>query len=158
MKAGTDSGGFSLAGFILAVTAVAVFAARFEPGQWYSALVKPPLTPPDIVFPIAWAGLYLMIAVSGWLAWRAATGLDRTGAAFIAYAVQLILNASWSWLFFGTQSAVAGLVNIGLLIVAIIMTLLCFYRISRAAAIMLLPYLAWVLFAFYLNAGIIWLN
>lgn len=147
----------SLPVFIALVALVAISGARFQPGPWYAQLIKPPLTPPDAVFPVAWTLLYLMIAIAGWLAWQVPDSpLKRY--AFSCYGLQLALNAAWSWLFFGLQQPVAGLVDIVLLLAAITINIVWFRPLSRLAAILLVPYLAWVGFALYLNAGIVWLN
>lgn len=147
----------SLPVFIAIVCLIAITGIQFEPGNWYAALDKPPLTPPNLVFPVAWTLLYLMIALSGWLAWQSPdTALKRY--AFAWYGIQLVLNATWSWVFFGQHWTAAGLVNIALLLLAITVNIRLFLQLQALAALLLIPYLIWVSFALYLNAGIVWLN
>lgn len=88
----------SLPVFIALVCLVAVSGIQFGPGPWYAALDKLPLTPPSWVFPLAWTLLYLLIAVAGWLAWQSPASSIKHRA-FVCYAIQLILNAAWSWFF-----------------------------------------------------------
>jgi len=147
----------SLPVFIALVCLIAVTGIQFEPGLWYAALDKPPLTPPNWVFPIAWTLLYLMIAVSGWLAWQSSATAPKRYA-FACYGIQLLLNASWSWVFFGQHWIGIGMVNILLLLPAVAVNIRLFLPLSRLAAMLLVPYLIWVGFALYLNAGILWLN
>ena len=122
---------------------------------WYQALAKPGWTPPDWVFPVVWPTLYLLMTVAAWLVWRSGPG---TGKALALYAVQILVNASWAWIFAGLQSTGGGLVVILLLWPLIVATLLAFRRHSRAAALLLLPYLAWVTFAAALNFAVWRLN
>lgn len=125
--------------------------------SWYPALVKPPLTPPDLVFPIVWTLLYALMAVAAWLVWRN-SGLQRTHGALTLFGLQLLLNLAWSALFFGLQRPDLALAEIVVLWGMIAATLLAFLRHDRRAALLLVPYLAWVGFAIWLNAGIWWLN
>ncbi|MDJ0958714.1 MAG: TspO/MBR family protein, partial [Arenicellales bacterium] len=109
---------FGLIGFVLLVSAVAATGAMFKPGAWYEALAKPAWTPPNWLFPVAWTLLYLMIAVAGWLVWRA-VGFSGAGTAFALYFLQLLLNAAWSWLFFGLHRMDLAFVDISVLWLAI---------------------------------------
>ena len=88
--------------FFIACFLAALTGAYFRPGEWYRTLRKPPWTPPDWIFPIAWSILYLAIAVSGWLVWRSA-GFAGAGLALGVYALHLAFNALWSALFFGAR-------------------------------------------------------
>lgn len=142
------------AGFVLVVLAAASAGAMFKPGAWYETLIKPSWTPPKPVFPIAWAILYFMIAVAGWLAWRA-EGFAGSGAAFSLYLLQLILNAAWSWLFFGLHRMDLALIDIVALGIAIVANIIAFHSISPLAAYLLIPYLLWVIYATALNL-VIW--
>lgn len=119
-------------------------------GGWYRTLAKPSWNPPDWVFGPVWSALYLMMAVSLWLAWRAR---EREGAkrALASFAVQLALNVAWSALFFGLKAPGWAFVEILLLWAAIGATIALFRRISRAAAWLLVPYFLWVSFAACLN-------
>jgi translocator protein len=125
---------------------------------WYAGLTKPFFTPPNAVFPIVWTLLYLTMAVAAWLVWRQPQFASERRAAFAAFFVQLALNVVWSWVFFGTHNAGAGLIAIFLLLAAIAWTIATFWRVSRVAAWMLAPYAGWVAFATLLNGGIYLLN
>jgi translocator protein len=100
--------------------------------------------------------LYLLIAAAGWLVWRAA-GLTTARAFFVVYAVQLALNAAWSWIFFGVGQYGAAFGWICLLAASIVVLVALATRYSSAAAVLLLPYLAWVVYAGALNLSI-WLQ
>ena len=125
---------------------------------WYQGLVKPSFNPPNWLFGPAWTLLYLLMTVAAWLVWKqgfAAAGVKLALAVFLA---QLILNTLWSILFFGLRSPLAGLVDIVVLWLAILATIVLFFRVSVPAGILLLPYIAWVSFAAVLNAAILRLN
>jgi benzodiazapine receptor len=122
--------------------------------EWYPALRKPTWTPPGWVFGPVWTLLYPVIAVAGWMAWR--EGRARFGP--LLYLLQLALNGAWPWLFFGQRRPDLALVCIAALWAAILVTTVAFWRVSRGAAMLLLPYLAWVGFAAALNLAILRLN
>lgn len=130
---------------------------RVADGAWYDTLSKPFFTPPSWLFGPVWTVLYLAVAVSGWLAWRR-RGFSGAPAAMALFAAQLALNLLWSVVFFGLRAPGLGLVEILVLWAAILATILAFRPISRPAALLLVPYLAWVTFATALNAGIWLLN
>jgi len=149
-----------LAGFLTVVFAGSYFAARITipaVAGWYQVLNKPPLNPPDWVFGPVWTVLYVMIATSGWLAWRKA-GFAAARTAFMVYGGQLFLNFLWSYLFFGLNNPGLALFDIGALWALILVTFLKFRALDRWAGLLLLPYLTWVSFATYLNAAVWWLN
>ncbi|MAT71693.1 MAG: sensory protein TspO [Planctomycetaceae bacterium] len=137
------------------VVAAAAVGSMFTPGEWYQQLDKPAWTPPNWVFPVAWTTLYAMIAVAGCLLLRAD---GWYGPAMRWWLGQLSLNALWSWLFFGQQQIDWALVDIVLLLASIGATVVLAWPRQRAAAWLLLPYLAWVGFATALNAAIWQLN
>ncbi len=140
----------------LAITfAVASFGALFMPGAWYAALEKPAWTPPSWLFGPVWTVLYVMIAVAGWLVWQRES---RVGTPLVLWGAQLALNGVWSWLFFGLERPGLAALDIIVLLVLIATTALVFMRISRVAALLLVPYLAWVGFASALNIAIWQLN
>lgn len=141
----------SLAVFVGVVAAAASFGAIFKPGPWYAALVKPPWTPPNWVFGPVWTALYVMIAVAGWLVWRS----DERGRALRLWIAALVLNAAWSWLFFGQHWIGAALADIVLLLVAIMAFARAAWPVNRLASALFWPYLAWVAYATTLN-GAIW--
>jgi tryptophan-rich sensory protein len=126
-------------------------------GGWYDTLNKPFFTPPSWLFGPVWSVLYLMIAVSGWLVWHR-RGFAGAPVAMGLFVAQLVLNFLWSAVFFGLRAPGLGLVEILVLWAAILATILAFRPISSLAALLLVPYLAWVTFATALNAGIWVLN
>ncbi len=143
---------------VLPVVAVAVSASLItQPNipAWYAGLEKPGFTPPNWAFPVAWTILYAMMAYALWRILSLPENRPGRSAAIVAFFVQLILNGTWSFAFFGGQSPIAGLVVIVALIVAILATIRTFWRLDRLATGLLLPYLAWVSYATLLN-GTIW--
>ena len=145
--------------FWLAITFTAAWIGSwFQPGEWYAGLVKPSWTPPGWLFGPVWTLLYIMMAVAAWLVWRCQAGQTAKRMALVAFVVQLALNAIWSWAFFAARSPGLGLVVIIGLLAAIIWTAMAFFRVSRPAGILMLPYLAWVAYATTLNAGIFVMN
>lgn len=140
---------------VLIVCLVAPFCAgligsRFMPGAWYASLAKPAWNPPDWIFAPVWTLLYVLMGVAAWLVWRRA-GCVQARTALIVFLVQLVLNALWSWLFFGLQRPDLAFVDIVALWGAILATIILFGRIHRVTGVLLLPYLAWVGFAAVLN-------
>lgn len=123
---------------------------------WYATLVRPPGTPPNWLFGPVWTVLYLMIGASFALIWhRGRVGKNQATFSFI---VQLVLNLAWTPVFFGLHQMEVALGVIILLWFAIALTLRSFADSSRPAAILLVPYLLWVSYATYLNAGYAFLN
>ncbi|PAW64034.1 MAG: hypothetical protein B9S36_03395 [Verrucomicrobiia bacterium Tous-C2TDCM] len=126
--------------------------------DWYAKLAKPPGTPPNAVFGPTWSLLYLMIGVSVARVWHIGPAGPGKQQALIRFAIQMILNLTWTPLFFGAHLAAVALFVIVALWVTILLTILAFRPLDRIAARLLLPYLAWVSYAIYLNAGILVLN
>ncbi len=140
-----------------AIGALSGLAAGGNFVSFYDVLRKPPATPPPAVFGPAWTVLYLLMGIAAWLVWR--EGLTRqTALALGLFAAQLALNFAWSLIFFGQHRVGAALLEIALLWLVILATIVAFWRIRPAAGALLLPYLGWVSFAAYLNAGIWRLN
>jgi len=118
--------------------------------RWYAALVRPGITPPDWVFPIAWGVLYVLIGLA--LAMIiSARGSRLRGLAITLFVLQLVLNLAWSPLFFGMHQVSSALILLIAIFVAALATTLVFGRIRRAAAWLMVPYLAWLCFAGLLN-------
>ena len=140
-----------------AVGALSGLAAGADFVPYYDALRKPPLTPPPVVFGPAWTTLYLLMGVAVWLVWREGV-TRRTALALGLFAAQLVLNFAWSLIFFGQHRVGVALLEIAILWLTILATIIAFWRVRRAAGALLLPYLVWVSFATYLNAGIWRLN
>jgi tryptophan-rich sensory protein len=126
--------------------------------SWYSAIQKPFFTPPSWVFGPVWTGLYILMGIAAFLVWRQGLGSRAVRVALAWFLGQLALNALWSWVFFGWHRIALALVVLALLWIALAVTLGRFAKVSRTAAGLLTPYLAWVSFAGVLNASIAWLN
>jgi tryptophan-rich sensory protein len=139
-----------------AVSAAGGWVTAGSVGTWYQSLAKPAFNPPDWIFAPVWTTLYVLIAISGWRAWQ--RGGEAARLALSVYAVQLALNLSWSFVFFGARMIGAALAEIVVLLAAIIANAVLFWRIDRAAGALLLPYAAWVSFATLLNAALWRLN
>lgn len=143
----TTRSALALAGFIL-ITFCAPLAGMFSlPGAWYAALSKPAWNPPAWIFGPVWTLLYLMMAIAAWLVWKH----DGWRRPLWSYVVQLLLNAAWTPIFFGAHQLGWALLEIVVLWIAILLTLLNFRGVSRTAAWLFVPYLAWVTFAAFLN-------
>lgn len=140
--------------FVALSLAAGLVGAWFEPGLWYALMNKPWWTPPDAVFAPVWTLLYVVMGTSAWLAWRRS---GWSGAHWL-FVLQLVLNAGWSWLFFGLHRTGWALAEIGLLWLVILAVTVGFWRIRREAGLILLPYLAWVAFAAALNFRLWQLN
>jgi benzodiazapine receptor len=125
---------------------------------WYAALEKPFFTPPNWLFAPAWITLYVLMAVAAFLVWRKGLGEEGVRCALIVFLVQLVLNALWSVVFFGLHSPLWGMVVILALWVAILLTIIKFFRLSVAAGSLMLPYILWVSFASALNIAVWVLN
>lgn len=137
----------------VAVALVGGLASASGADGWYRAAAKPSWTPPDAVFGPVWTVLYASMAVAAWWVWRE-HGWRRARTALTLYGVQLALNAVWTPVFFGAELLGPGLAVILALEVALVATIVAFHRLTPGAAWLLGPYLAWVLYATTLNAGI----
>ncbi len=143
----------ALAAFIAACLAAASTGALFRPGDWYERLAKPWWRPPNWLFGPAWAVLYTMIAISGWLVWREA-GFAGAAVPLFVYGLQLVANAAWSAIFFGLRRPDLAFLELGVLWLLILLTIVLFAPVSAQAAWLLVPYLVWVTFAGALNFSI----
>lgn len=148
-------GGFLAVTFLVAGVSTA-FTAPAIP-TWYTALAKPAFNPPSGIFGPVWTLLYCLMAVAAWLIWKRPSSHLRSSA-LLLYCVQLALNFAWSLIFFGQRLIGVGLIDIVLLWLAIAFTSVLFFRLSKAAGWMFVPYLAWVSFAGVLNFEIWQLN
>ncbi len=131
--------------------------SRFPVDEWYAALSKPAWNPPNWLFAPVWGILYLLIAIAAWLVWRKG-GLTGAAVPLGLFALQLILNAAWSWIFFGQHELGLALIEILILWIAILATLIGFWRLNPVSGYLLIPYLLWVSFASVLNFAIWRLN
>ena len=134
-----------------------VAGSRGMPGTWYAELAKPTWNPPNWIFAPVWTFLYILMGVAAWIFWLRA-GWERGRAALAVFVLQLVLNFTWSWIFFGAHRMGWALVEIVILWSAILLTILLFARKSVTAAALLVPYLLWVTFAAVLNAALWHLN
>lgn len=127
-------------------------------GESYGAMYKPVLSPPGWVFPIVWTALYLLMGYASFLVWTAEASGPRRRRALTVYAVQLGMNLLWPLFFFRLGWYVFAFVWLLLLIAAVVLCRVLFRYISERAGKLLLPYLAWLAFAAYLNLGVAMLN
>jgi tryptophan-rich sensory protein len=125
---------------------------------WYADLSKPSFTPPDWAFGVVWPILYVMMGISAFMIWNKGFSSRQVKVALGLFILQLVLNGLWTPIFFGLHMMALALAEITLLWVAIIITIFTFWRISRAAACLLLPYILWVSFAIALNVALWQLN
>ncbi|MEN6543534.1 TspO/MBR family protein [Parvibaculum sp.] len=147
---------FGFLAFVFTFAGLGGYVTTANIESWYATLQKPSLTPENWVFPVVWNFLYFLMGLSGWLVWRTAGGFAAGGAPLAIYGAQVMLNFSWSVVFFGLHSPGGALIEIFVLLAAIAANIMAFWRVNRLAALLLLPYLAWSLFATYLTA-MVWL-
>ena len=150
---------FGLVGWLLvsfttsAIGAIASIQAR----SFYSELVQPEWAPPGWLFGPVWSTLFLLMAIAAWLVWRKG-GFSVQRIALGLFLVQLAVNAIWSWFFFVWHVGAIALINIVVLWVLIVAMIKAFWQVHRGAAMLLVPYLAWVSFAGFLNYSVWQLN
>lgn len=126
---------------------------------WYPTLVKPSFNPPNWIFAPVWSMLYIMMGIAAGLVWdRIESNTEIVKKALVFFAVQLALNALWSYLFFGLKNPMLALLEIVILWLMIYETYVQFGKINKIAGYLFIPYLLWVSFAMVLNASIWWLN
>lgn len=142
----------------LAVGALSGVATASGVSGWYKTLAKPVWNPPNAVFAPVWTVLYILMGIALFLVWKSAAPMKIKRPAITFWIGQLALNATWSFLFFYQQQIGFALLEIGLLWIAILITIFCFARISKTAAWLLVPYISWVSFAAILNYAIWQLN
>lgn len=149
-----------LVGWLLLVFVAAAIgaAASVDAGTFYQQLIRPRWAPPGWLFGPVWSVLYLLMGIAAWLVWRM-HGLHNAHVAYAFFVAQLAANALWTWLFFAWRQGGLALVEILVLWLLIVATVISFWQMRvRAAAILLLPYLAWVTFAAFLTFSIWQLN
>jgi translocator protein len=145
----------------LVVSLIVCFAAafvgtRYLPDEWFKSLKKPSWNPPNWLFAPVWTLLYALMAIAAWLVWQQA-GLNAA-LVLALFVIQLVLNSAWTWIFFGLHRLDRAFVDIVVLWVLIAATLIGFWQVNPLAGLLLLPYLAWVSFASFLNLTIWRLN
>ena len=145
----------ALAAFIaLALGGGTLIGLTTQPDGWYAALNKPAFNPPNWVFGPVWSVLYVMTGVAGWLVWQR----DWRSRMMATWAAQLALNFIWTPVFFGLHAPAAALAVIVALLIVILAFIARGWSRDRAAALLFVPYAAWVAFASLLNAAIVYLN
>lgn len=140
--------------FLLACGAAAATGAMFPPGPWYEALKKPPWTPPNWLFPLAWTTLYVCIAMA---ASRAAAS-ESNGLAMALLSAQFAFNTLWTPIFFGLRRLRAAFVVVSVLWITVAATMLAFFQLDLIAGLLFVPYLLWVTVASALNFAVWRLN
>ncbi len=150
---------FGLAGWLAASLLAGGIGAIASAGAatFYGALSQPSWAPPAWLFGPVWSVLFVLMGVAAWLVWRR-HGFADAAAALGLFAIQLVANALWTWLFFKWQLGAASLVEIVVLWLLIAATLLAFWPLHRLAALLLVPYLAWVSVASALTLSLLRLN
>ena len=143
----------SLVGWIALSLGAGIFGSQFQPGTWYEALNRPPWTPPNWLFGPVWTTLYVLMGVAAWRIWVRRSE-EGTGWALGLFVAQLVLNALWSWIFFGLHLTGFAAIEIVILLVAIILTTITFWKTDRPAGLLLVPYIVWVSYASALNISI----
>lgn len=144
-------------GLTLAIGAIAGIATSAGVNNWYITLNKPVFNPPNYIFGPVWTILYVLMGISFYLILRSANTIIRKRAVSI-FCIQLFLNFCWSFLFFYFQLVGIAFIEIILILLSIIIMIITFYKINRAASYLQIPYLLWVSFACILNGSIWMLN
>jgi len=151
----------ALAAFVALTFSAAGIASAFTARSvrtWYPSLRKPPGNPPASYFGPVWTVLYFLMTIAAWNVWRLGDGWSGAAPAITIFLIQLALNAAWSAIFFGMRAPGLALIEIIFLLAAVLACIILFWRISIFSAALLLPYLAWITYATYLNAEIWRLN
>jgi tryptophan-rich sensory protein len=145
----------SLAVFLLAVVGTGwLIGATNLPGAWYASLRKPPFNPPNWIFAPTWTVLYILIAIAGWKTWLQ----ERNSLPMQLWFLQMLLNFSWTPVFFRMHNMAFGLAIILALLATIVGFIWVQSRDNRLAAGLFIPYAAWVSFASMLNYNLYRLN
>jgi tryptophan-rich sensory protein len=147
--------GLALVGWIAATLAAGGVGGAASAGaaDFYAELARPAWAPPGWLFGPVWTVLYVLMGIAAWLVWRE-RGWAGARAALLLFAAQLACNALWTWLFFTWRRGGLALAEIVVLAALIVATMVAFARVRALAAVLLVPYLAWVLFATALTASV----
>lgn len=157
VQSGATRSALALAAWLALVFAAAAMGGFFLPGDWYARLQKPAWNPPNWIFGPVWTALYMIMAVAAWLVWKRG-GFAGQRVALSLFLIQLLFNALWSPLFFGLRHPALAFVDILLLWLALLGTVITFWKALPLAGALLVPYLAWVTFASALNFALWRLN
>lgn len=142
---------------VVAVAAALGTVASVNAASFYASLTQPSWAPPAGVFGPVWTVLYIAMAVAAWLVWKRA-GWRGAGATLALFCVQLALNALWSWLFFAWHRGAAALADLAVLWILVLVVTVRFFRVSKLAGALLVPYLLWLTFAGALNYAVLQRN
>jgi benzodiazapine receptor len=151
----------TLAAFVVACLGAGLIGSFFtfeNIPTWFAGIKKPDFSPPNWVFGPVWTTLYILMGISAYIVWEKGRGKPERKSAMGLFALQLVLNTLWSILFFGMRNPFYAFVEIVFLWLGIAGTIMAFSRISKNAALLMVPYLLWVSFAAYLNYAIWRLN
>ena len=141
----------------LAIGATAGYFTVTGLGNWYETINKPAWNPPNAVFGPVWTSLYVLMGIAFYLVWKQGSSPQKSKA-IVLYCIQLAFNFSWSFLFFNRHLIGGALIEMILLWIFILLTIVAFGKISKAAAWLMVPYICWVSFAMVLNYTIWQLN
>jgi translocator protein len=152
--------GFGVLAIIAVATASAIgqLATYQNLTPWYAALTKPSFNPPSWMFAPVWTTLYVLMAIAVWRILKSPDASAGRRWALSLFFIQLVLNAAWSWMFFGANNPLLGVFNIIPQFLVILATVVAFYRLDKMAAWCLMPLAVWVAFAGVLNVAIWRLN
>jgi translocator protein len=131
------------------------FVTSIYKEPWYSTLTKPGFNPPDYIFPSIWIILYMSMAFAVWLIW---INQKKNEKIIYLYFIHLLVNASWSVVFFALHQIFLALVVIVIIMLLVLWLIKLYYPINKISAYLMIPYLAWLAFAFILNLNILLLN
>ena len=152
---------FKAIGFIAICQLAGLIGTIFTIGAistWYTTLNKPPFNPPNWLFGPVWTILYTLMGISAYIVYRKGLNSNNVKEALNIFWLQLFLNSLWSIIFFGMKNPPLALIEIIFMWIAILVTIIKFYKISKTASYLLIPYLLWVSFASILNLFIVLLN
>lgn len=140
--------------YILTTLGLGSLPALFVKFNEYKNVIKPPLSPPGVLFPIVWTILFILMGIS---IYRVTNNSDNKNLVILYYA-QLIVNALWTPIFFGLNSYLFAFIWLLLLLILVVIMTIKFYNVDKVSAYLLIPYIIWLLFAGYLNLGVYLLN
>jgi translocator protein len=144
--------------FALSYLTAGVGGALTDIGPWYASLAHPPWKPPDAAFGAIWSVVFTLCAISAALAWQATQQADQRRRVVVLFGLNALLNMAWSGLYFGLQRPDWALIEVGLLWLSIVALIVGLWSLSRWSSVLLLPYLAWVTTASFLNLATVQLN
>ncbi len=146
----------ALAVFLLVVVATAAFSGQFVGGEWYQEVVQPSWNPPPLMMACVWAVLYALMAVSAWMVCDTMRGV--AGSVLGWWVVQLMLNVTWSWLYFGLNRTGYAQLIMALWLAVVLLTIRAFHSIKPEAAWLMIPVAVWLFFVMLLNFSQWYLN